>query len=77
MAQQKKGGFCKKCDKDVVVFRKGTSHVLHLLLTIMFGWLTAPLFFIGALVWLVIWILLSIKIGGWRCDACGSAKVTT
>jgi len=43
-----------------MIRRKGTNHVLHLLLTV----LTAGL-------WLIVWILVSIKIGGWRCSQCG------
>jgi len=39
----------------------GANHVLHLLLTI----LTAGL-------WSIVWLLASIRIGGWRCEHCGS-----
>jgi hypothetical protein len=60
MAHQEATGFCKKCDHQVMIRRKGTSHVLHLLLTI----LTAG-------IWLIVWILVSIKVGGWRCSQCG------
>ncbi|MHC4239959.1 MAG: hypothetical protein ACYSUC_09440 [Planctomycetota bacterium] len=42
-------------------FEKGTNHVLHLLLTLVTGGL-----------WLIVWILCAIKIGGWRCVQCGS-----
>jgi len=61
MAQQEATGFCKVCNKQVMVRRRGTNHILHLLLTIF----TAGF-------WLIIWILCSIKIGGWRCTQCGS-----
>jgi hypothetical protein len=64
VAEQRKGGFCKRCDKQVVVFRKGTNHILHLLLTIF----TAGL-------WLLVWIGVGIKFGGWRCTQCGSKKI--
>jgi len=65
MAEQKKSGFCKMCNQQTVVFRKGTSHILHLLLTIITGGL-----------WLIIWLGLSIKFSGWRCSQCGSTKVS-
>ena len=52
--------FCKRCGRQVMISRPGTNHILHLLLTI----LTCGF-------WLVIWILCSIKIGGWRCTQCG------
>lgn len=61
MAVQEATGFCKVCQRQVMIRRAGTNHVLHLLLSIF----TAGL-------WLPIWILSSIKIGGWRCSACGS-----
>lgn len=51
---------CRTCGKHTVVQRPGANHVLHLLLTI----LTAGL-------WLVIWVLSAVRIGGWRCSQCG------
>lgn len=65
MADQRKSGFCKQCKKRVVVFRAGTSHVLHLILSI-----------VTAGIWLFVWLLASMKIGGWRCADCGSKEVT-
>ena len=59
-------GFCKHCNKYVETKRKGTSHVLHLILTI-----------ISLGTWLIIWLLCFIKIGGWRCTACGSLTIST
>jgi len=64
MAEEKKGGYCNSCKKRVVVFRKGTSHILHLILSI----LTAGL-------WLIVWFGSSVKFGGWRCIECGSTNV--
>ncbi len=64
MAEEKRGGFCKSCNKQVVVFRKGTNHILHLLLTV----LTAGL-------WIIIWLGVGVKFGGWRCTECGSNKI--
>jgi hypothetical protein len=65
MAEQKKGGLCAHCKRRTVVFRAGTSHVLHLILTV----LTAGL-------WLIVWIGTAIKFGGWRCSECGSRSVS-
>lgn len=65
MAEEKKSGFCKDCNKRVVVFRKGTNHILHLILSI----LTAG-------IWLIVWIGSAIKFGGWRCAECGSTKIS-
>ena len=65
MAVQEKSGFCSVCDKQVMVRREGTNHVLHLILSV----LTAGL-------WIIIWILAAIKIGGWRCTQCGSTNIS-
>lgn len=64
MAEEKKSGFCKTCDKQTLVFRKGTNHLLHLLLTVF-----------TAGIWAIVWIGSAIKFGGWRCATCGSNKV--
>jgi zinc-ribbon domain len=60
MVAQEASGFCKGCNRQVVVRRQGTNHVLHLLLALVT---------VG--IWIPIWLLLSIKIGGWRCGSCG------
>ena len=65
MADQERSGFCGVCNKQVLVRRKGTNHLLHLILSI----LTAGL-------WVIVWILASIKFGGWRCTQCGSTKIS-
>lgn len=65
MGMQFKGGFCKNCGQSRKVERRTANHVLHLILTI----LTAGF-------WLIVWILVAIRIGGWRCSACGSKRVT-
>ena len=65
MAHQERSGFCGICNKRVLVRRKGTNHVLHLILSI----LTAGL-------WVIVWIFASIKFGGWRCTQCGSTKIS-
>ena len=59
MGIQEVGGKCKKCG-DVIVRRKTANHILHLLLSV---------FTMGF--WLVIWLLVAIQIGGWRCGTCG------
>jgi len=66
MAEEYKSAFCKNCDEQRKVARPKTNHILHLLLTIV----TAGL-------WLIIWIGVAIKFGGWRCDTCGSTKVSS
>ncbi len=65
MAIQEKSGFCATCEQHVLVRRKGTNHLLHLLLSLV----TAGL-------WIIIWILVSVKIGGWRCAQCGGTNVS-
>ena len=52
--------FCGHCNRQALVTRQGTNHLLHFFLSI---------FTIGF--WVPIWILVSIKIGGWRCQTCG------
>jgi hypothetical protein len=61
MAAEQATGFCKSCNKQSLLQREKTNHILHFLLT---------LFTCGA--WVVVWALLSIKIGGWRCAVCGT-----
>lgn len=65
MGMQYKSGFCKKCDENRKVERPGVNHILHLLLTIVTGGL-----------WLIVWLGVSIRFGGWRCSTCGSKKVS-
>jgi hypothetical protein len=60
VAEQKTGKYCKNCQKRVMAIRPGTNHLLHLVLAV----LTVGL-------WIPIWVLVSAKIGGWRCQQCG------
>ncbi len=60
MAMQEATGFCKACKKQVAIRRPGTNHLLHLFLTLC----TLGL-------WSIVWVFVSIKIGGWRCSQCG------
>ena len=71
MGFQESTGFCQACDRQVMVRRKTANHVLHFLLTVFFGWITIPLLCIGGLFWLMIWVMSSIRFGGWRCTVCG------
>ncbi len=52
-------GKCKVCG-DVLVKRKATNHLLHGILTVCT---------LGT--WAIIWVLSSIKFGGWKCSKCG------
>lgn len=65
MAMQYKSGFCANCNQGRKVERPKINHILHLLLSI----LTAG-------IWLLIWLGVSVRVGGWRCEACGSTKVS-
>lgn len=61
---QSTSGYCEKCEKNVVVTRPGTNHILHLLLSLLTGG-----------IWIIVWIICAIKIGDWQCRECGeSAK---
>ena len=60
MGMQEAQGACRNCGRNVLIRRQGTNHVLHLLLAL-----------ITAGIWIPVWILCSIKIGGWRCSTCG------
>ena len=59
-----KTGFCKVCDKQVKVQGKSTSHLLHLVLTLITGGL-----------WLIVWVLIGMGSGDWRCECCGTERV--
>jgi hypothetical protein len=53
--------FCRCCNRQALVTRAGTNHLLHLFLSV---------FTLGF--WVPIWLLVSIKFGGWRCQQCGT-----
>jgi hypothetical protein len=62
MAFEESSKFCKRCGRQVLVRRQSTNHILHLLLTLVtMGF------------WIPIWILCSVRIGGWRCTVCGTS----
>ena len=54
---------CPQCNQYTLHARPGTNHLLHLIVTV---------FLCGA--WIPIWILSSLKIGGWRCQSCGKGS---
>ena len=66
MGMQYKSGFCKQCGEQRKVSRKSANHILHLILSV----LTAGF-------WLIVWFLVAIQFGGWRCDTCGSTKANS
>ena len=61
MSNQKTQMYCNTCKAHRLVERKGTNHILHLLLSLLTGG-----------IWLIIWLLSAIKVGGWRCTVCGA-----
>ena len=67
MATEYSTGYCKHCAAERKLERKGTNHILHLLLSIVtFG------------LWLIVWLFISrLRFGGWVCSQCGSEDVTT
>ena len=52
--------FCKQCQSNVLAVRPVPNHILHFLITIF----TCGL-------WVIPWVLMSFKIGGWKCPNCG------
>lgn len=72
MATEYESGYCNNCKADRKVERKATNHILHLLITVILGFFTMG---IGSIIWICVWILSSIKFGGWICSTCGSNKV--
>lgn len=58
------GKTCKYCG-PVLATRKSTNHVLHLCLSVVtFG------------CWLLVWMVLPLLKGKWRCTKCGSDEVS-
>lgn len=53
--------YCKTCKIVTLHSRPAPNHILHLLITILICGL-----------WIPVWILSSMRIGGWRCQQCGS-----
>jgi len=61
MGMEQTQRFCNRCGRHRLFTRPGTNHILHLLLSLV----TVGL-------WLPIWLLCAIRVGGWRCTVCGS-----
>ena len=61
MAYQESTGFCKICNKQSMLRRKGINHIFHFFMSVV----TLGL-------WIIVWIASAIRIGGWRCTQCGS-----
>ena len=61
MGEEKTQKYCKQCKSQVLAVRPTANHILHFLITI----LTCGL-------WVIMWILISIRIGGWKCPRCGN-----
>lgn len=51
---------CRKCRERTMQNRKETSHLLHLVLSIVTGG-----------VWLLVWLFLVLFPSRWRCEICG------
>ena len=58
-SQQETSKFCRRCDKQVLAIRPGTSRLRQLLLT-----------FITLGLWSIVWIIDAIRRPGWRCSEC-------
>ncbi|MFK5937704.1 MAG: hypothetical protein QM497_04815 [Sulfurimonas sp.] len=72
MGLEYNNGYCGICKETRKIERKTPNHVLHFLITTVLGIFTMG---IGALIWIFIWIGVSIRFGGWRCSTCGSSSV--
>ena len=60
MGYTESSGYCGHCANYVRVRRPAPSHLLHFIITVF----TCSL-------WLIPWVLVSIRAGGWTCAACG------
>lgn len=61
MTQDQTSKHCPRCKGLQLHARRGTNHLLHFFITLCFCGF-----------WLPVWILSSFKVGGWRCQKCGS-----
>ncbi len=64
MATNQVMAFCKKCDKKTIHLQPSTSHVLHLILSLItFG------------VWVIIWFIVAASNNSQKeCSVCGRSK---
>lgn len=72
MGLEYNNGFCSVCKETRKIERKTPNHILHFLITVVLGIFTMG---IGALIWILIWIGVSIRFSGWRCSTCGSTSI--
>jgi len=63
ISMEYKRSFCKLCDKNVKAEAKGTSHILHLIMTICTGG-----------IWSIMWLLCAMS-NTWSCSECGGRKL--
>jgi hypothetical protein len=61
MAVEISNGICPNCGRGVKIEKKGASHIIHFILTI----LTSG-------IWLIVWVICGIMGTKWRCLSCGS-----
>jgi hypothetical protein len=61
MSMDQRSKFCPVCNRQTMWARPGTNHILHLLITcLLCGF------------WIPVWIMASLRVGGWCCQTCGS-----
>ena len=60
MGFQENPGYCSNCKKNVLIRAQKPNHVLHLILSIVTSGL-----------WIIIWVILSIRAKEWHCSQCG------
>jgi len=72
MGLEYNSGYCKECEAVKKLQRNTPNHLLHFIIVIALGIVS---FGIGSIIWLFVWIGISIQFGGWRCSTCGSKDV--
>ena len=63
MADEQSLQYCTTCNQNTLHARPSTNHILHFLIT-----------FFSCFLWIPIWYISALKIGGWRCQQCGTKK---
>lgn len=53
-------GYCSYCEKDVLIRTQTPNHILHLILSI-----------VTSGIWLIVWVILSLRAKEWHCSKCG------
>ena len=66
MGFQERPGYCSYCKKNVLVRTQTPNHLLHLILSIVTSGL-----------WLIVWLILSIRVKKWHCSQCGQRVLPT